>query len=410
MLSNINRTYLEEIIGKMNKGDDIFVVQLTGRMHFGAARAFSSFDRLAALLTDFRVPRSLFNIARFSDTLSHYCIDLPDRKVRGNPLVGLTYRSDLKRFPRHSAWPHIKASESLAAQALHIADRVDFSTIYSFDIQALETFSEFSKHGKRLILEQCVAPRRTQIELIDQFAIDKSDKVYQFNRSQLNVLACREELEWQMADKIICPSSYVKNELCRFGVPENKIYVVPYGFTSNNTEIENISITDNSEKTRAIFVGSIDQRKGLQDLIPVVQKMNGKITLDVYGKAHGDDILGIAQSYVNYHGKLPFLQLEEAYKRADVFVLPSYLEGSATVVYEAMSFGLPCVVTHETGSVVRDEVDGFIIRAGDIDALADRLQRLASDPNLRVRMGRAAMERSKEFTLSKYAERLNGAI
>ncbi len=55
---------------------------------------------------------------------------------------------------------------------------------------------------------------------------------------------------------------------------------------------------------------------------------------------------------------------------ADVFVFPSLFEGSAVVTYEALACGLPCIVTPRPGSVVRDGVEGLIVPARDVEALA----------------------------------------
>ncbi len=202
--------------------DDILVVQLTGRMHFGAARGMQENGRLAALLTDFRVPPLLKFPAGFNLTLRHYCIDLPDNKVRGNPFVGLKYRRDIKNLATYSAQPHITASQKLAKQAQKVARHLNVSTIYAFDIQALETFRAFSGLGKRLVLEQCVAPRRTLMDLMARMADPDTAVQDAYQITQLEILAQREEAEWKLADLIICPSAYVKTELIRYGVAAEK--------------------------------------------------------------------------------------------------------------------------------------------------------------------------------------------
>src|SRR6202040_262152 len=75
---------------------------------------------------------------------------------------------------------------------------------------------------------------------------------------------------------------------------------------------------------------------------------------------------------------------------ADVFVFPSLFEGSAVVTYEALATGLPCVVTPSAGSVVRDGVEGFIVPPGEVEPLAERMERLGDDPALRQAVGLAA--------------------
>jgi glycosyltransferase involved in cell wall biosynthesis len=102
--------------------------------------------------------------------------------------------------------------------------------------------------------------------------------------------------------------------------------------------------------------------------------------------------------------------MAEHYAWADLFLLPSICEGSATVCYEALAAGLPVITTENAGSVVRDGIDGFIVPIRDPGAIAERLENLHRDRALLESMSRAALERAREFTVEKYAERLLSAL
>lgn len=78
----------------------------------------------------------------------------------------------------------------------------------------------------------------------------------------------------------------------------------------------------------------------------------------------------------------------------DVFVLPSFAEGTSKSVIEAMAHGLPIITTSVGGLPDLLTPDaGILVPPGNSDALARAMQRLASDPALRERMGQAARER-----------------
>ena len=78
----------------------------------------------------------------------------------------------------------------------------------------------------------------------------------------------------------------------------------------------------------------------------------------------------------------------------DVFVLPSFAEGTSKSVIEAMSHGLPIITTNVGGSPdLLPPSAGILVPPGDSSALAEAMQCLASDPALRKRMGQAARER-----------------
>ncbi len=89
------------------------------------------------------------------------------------------------------------------------------------------------------------------------------------------------------------------------------------------------------------------------------------------------------------------------YAAFDALVLPSGNEGTPVSAIEALAAGRPVVATRVGGvpDVVRDGEDGFLVDAGATDELADRLARLARDPDLREQMGR----RGRERVLPRYA-------
>ena len=87
---------------------------------------------------------------------------------------------------------------------------------------------------------------------------------------------------------------------------------------------------------------------------------------------------------------------------SDVFVLASRQEGLPVVLMEATSVGMPIVATAVGGvpQVLTDGTDGLVVAPGDPVALAAAIERLAADPGLRERLGRAAHERSAMFDVA----------
>jgi glycosyltransferase involved in cell wall biosynthesis len=112
------------------------------------------------------------------------------------------------------------------------------------------------------------------------------------------------------------------------------------------------------------------------------------------------------ETHVTLFGPVPRSEIAEHYRWADVFVLPSICEGSATVVYEALGHGLPVVTTPNTGSVVRDGIEGFVVPIRDVAAIVHSLERLIAEPPLRSEMSQRAYQRSLEFTVERYEKRL----
>lgn len=114
--------------------------------------------------------------------------------------------------------------------------------------------------------------------------------------------------------------------------------------------------------------------------------------------------LGV-ERFVELRGTVNEAELADAYARADVFVLPSVADATATppqgegfgLVYaEAASFGLPSVASEQGGGAldfVEHEHTGLLAAADSADSLAQAVLRLANDHALRTRLGEAARER-----------------
>ena len=117
------------------------------------------------------------------------------------------------------------------------------------------------------------------------------------------------------------------------------------------------------------------------------------------------------KEHVELVGRVPRAAMPQQYAWADVFLLPSICEGSATVTYEALAAGLPVICTPNTGSIVRDGEEGFIVPIRDAEAIVERAHQLAENPDLRRTMGKAARERyEQEGSLTAYAARLLRAV
>ena len=98
--------------------------------------------------------------------------------------------------------------------------------------------------------------------------------------------------------------------------------------------------------------------------------------------------------------------MPDEFATADVFVLPTLAEGSAGVVYEALALGLPVITTRAAGSVIRDGVDGIIVPERDPVALANSIEAVIENRELRSRLSAAARVRAADYTVDRYGERM----
>jgi len=201
---------------------------------------------------------------------------------------------------------------------------------------------------------------------------------------------------------ILLNTHYIIN----FGFPKQRCFVVPTGANSSWFNIENHPV-----KGRVLFVGTAQLRKGIHIFGMAAQKLSHR--------SYEFRVAGGVSEIVRQHslteklsflGRVPRCEIKQEYAQADIFVLPTLAEGSAGATYEALAAGVPVITTEAAGSVVRDGIDGFIVPEGDAEALADRIEELVENRELRDRMAAAARERAKDFTWERYAERLLSVV
>jgi glycosyltransferase involved in cell wall biosynthesis len=213
----------------------------------------------------------------------------------------------------------------------------------------------------------------------------------------------RDLQKWALSDQVLVPSEYCRETSIALGCDPAKLRLVPYGIPEHWFDL-----MPAPQPGRILFVGQVGLRKGnhvLAEACRLLQRRGVPFECRVAGPAAVDvtHSLFVGPTYLS---QVPRSQIREEFRRADIFVLPTLAEGMALVHLEAMACGVPVITTSHCGSVVRDEVDGFIVPARDATALADRLQQLLEDRPLRMQMGASSRERAREFTWTRYGERL----
>lgn len=211
--------------------------------------------------------------------------------------------------------------------------------------------------------------------------------------------------EVRTADFIIVPSDAVSQVVVAQGVPCKNVFVLPFGVDLRKF-YPKPELKRNDGTFQALFVGKFAVGKGVHHLLQAWHELSpprGNLIIagPVRDLAYAQLMRHRYSDFVEY-GNVPHYEIANLYRKSDIFVSPSLTEGSALVTYEALASGLPCIVTAESGSIVRDGIEGFVVPVGDVEALKDRIMRLYLDVELRHRMGKAARRRAEEFTWERY--------
>jgi len=164
-------------------------------------------------------------------------------------------------------------------------------------------------------------------------------------------------------------------------------------------------------RLRVLTVGAVGLRKGSPYVLAAAKQLKGIAEFRMVGAIHASSTAEAEiRQWIDLAGIVPRSGMTEQYTWADVFLLPSLCEGSATSTYEALAYGLPVITTPNAGSVARDGLEGFIVPARDADAIVEKLTLLVRDRELLARISDNALQLSKEYTLKKYGDRLIDAL
>ncbi|MGX1191844.1 glycosyltransferase family 4 protein [Metabacillus sp. SLBN-84] len=162
-----------------------------------------------------------------------------------------------------------------------------------------------------------------------------------------------------------------------------------------------------TDKLYISTMGILSERKGTYDLIEAASKIKGQINPEYKFLIAGDgEIDKVKRKIKDLNLEDMFVipgwisdqsKIEEIYRNSILYVLPSYNEGMPMSVLEAMSYGLP-VITTNVGSItsVVDEENGFILKPGDIDSLAECLLFLLNNTSLHEKYKKNNMKKIEE--------------
>jgi len=211
-------------------------------------------------------------------------------------------------------------------------------------------------------------------------------------------------------------------------LPKERLFYSPHGMEDWAEELPATERSD--DETRLLFVGRLESRKGIDTLLaaaPEILMKNPKAVLDIVGddtveRPDGTTYKGEflkqklpknLQGRIRFHGRVEEQQLLEFYRDCDVFVAPSRYESFGLVFLEAMVFAKPVIACAAGGAteVVSDGETGILIPPADAEGLAEALDRLIKDADMRAEMGRRGREKFEaKFTEEAMANDFLSAI
>jgi glycosyltransferase involved in cell wall biosynthesis len=288
-------------------------------------------------------------------------------------------------------------------------DKLNISSIHAYEDGAAHTFSRAKELGIRCSYELPIAHWGTVRRLLAEEAerypewIPTLDSIDE-NEEKLH----RKELELELADCISCPSEFVLQSIPKSILNSKPCQVSNFGspFSQNNSTIR----LENKKILKILFVGSMTQRKGLADLFTALRILKtDKLSLTIIGQPLKPINFYRNQCYDFEHIRsCSNEKVKSTMREHDILVLPSIVEGCALVQQEALSCGLPLLITRNTGGeeLIDNQKTGFIVPIREPNMIAEKIEWFIDNIEDIHLMKSYCIKKSKDYSWSKYAQNL----
>ena len=227
---------------------------------------------------------------------------------------------------------------------------------------------------------------------------------------------------WDNSSSVIANSTSLR-ELCEKFSPKQEISVITNGVDTDifyppvSKTNGLINQTPAKNEVQLLYISRLTSQKGIETLIRACGILKDRnITnykLTVVGEGHlKDTMFSLIDKFqiknkVNFLGWKNLEELPDIFRSADIFILPSVMEGMASVTLQAIASGLPIIVSRVEGNeeILEENVNGLSASYNNPSEFADAMEKLIKSPELRQKMSKNSIEKSKHFSWESIAER-----
>ena len=214
----------------------------------------------------------------------------------------------------------------------------------------------------------------------------------------------------EAGDLLLVNSDFVSQTFVDMGYPAAKIRVAYLGVREIFFDLKQDYAV--SGPVRILFTGNFDLRKGVRILLEAIRicRRGGlDLRLELIGNL-GNGSRCLLASDTEFFQQTPFAPPEvlvEAFRHSDLFVFPTFAEGSSRSGMEAAAAGLPIITTRNCGLPLEHRKSAFYVPVNDAEALADAISHLSCNQLLRESLGRMAMTTVTEnYTWNSYGRQV----
>ena len=398
---------------KSKTGGTWFCCQLGAREHYAVPRALQLGGLLREFLTDLWIrPNTLTNYwsnklgRRFHPELAQAHVTAANAAA-----FAFEFKSQAGGF---KGWELIsKRNECFQQNVLARLKRLERepneqqTTIFAYSYAAEHIFDHARERGWRTVLGQ-IDPGPAEEPIIAH--LHQTGRVNGWQPAPAEYWR-RWRRECELADQIVVNSTWSRKALLSEGIPETKIRVIPLAFECGK-EVQTFQRKYPSSFTavrplRVLFLGQINLRKAAPELLDAARFFaNEPVEFWFVGPRHIDVPADLSNKhYIKWFGAVPRTNVDQFYRKADVFILPTLSDGFGLTQLEAQAWKLPVIASRFCGEVVQHDHNGVILEEVSGEAIAKVLSELLRSPQRLAVMSQHSYVR-EEFSLKTLASSL----
>jgi len=255
--------------------------------------------------------------------------------------------------------------------------------LWGYNGSSQSAFAAGKAKGRPLILDRTIGDFRLYNRLMDQVAQSHPGWLIPADRQIPAEQIERDQREYELADTILCGSDYCAQTVREWGGPDvaGKVRTLPYCFDEALFADQPApQPLDRTRPLRFLMIGQISPRKGVHHLLEAFTRIPpsaASLTLVGQMRVQGTAFAPHAER-VKWIPTVPRAEIPAIMAAHDVLVFPSYFEGSALSLIEALASGMGVIQTRAAGNGATDKT-GLMLDAPSTDGLYEALMSAIED-------------------------------
>ena len=363
--------------------------QLGAREHYAVPRALHRQRLLDRLITDLWVKPNPWRKRLTAGLQERFHAELLTAKVGGFNRGALAFEA-LARFSQ-SGWKLIMKrnawfQQRALSQLRNLGHERDGSSpvLFAYSYAARQLFQHAAGRRWQTVLGQ-IDPGPINDRLMGQLCESQPEL-----RGAWRAAPARYWEEWReehrLAGRILVNSRWSYDALIAEKVAAEKLAIVPlaYDLPAETAAVErNYPNCFSAQRPlRVLFLGQVSLLKGAGVVLQAAERLRAEpVHVDFVGPVH----FSIPRHWqehprLSWHGAVPRSAVARHYRRADVFLLPTFSDGFGITQLEAQAWKLPVIASRFCGEVVNDGVNGIVLKHLSADAIAETLSEFLDRP------------------------------